>query len=85
MKLFSLILSVTVFFISLYFFVLKLSYINNFNDVIYISLLVTLMAICVTGVIINWEFFTKKRKANLVLFVSNGFSKKNKKQQKTPV
>ncbi|KGO87750.1 hypothetical protein Q765_04460 [Flavobacterium rivuli WB 3.3-2 = DSM 21788] len=79
MKLFSLILSVVVFFISLYFFVLKLSYINNLNDVIYISLLVTLMAICVTGVIINWEFFAKKRKAKLVLFVSNGFSKKSKK------
>ena len=79
MKLFSLILSVVVFFISLYFFVIKLPNINNFNDVIYILLLVTLMAICVTGVIINWGFFTRKRKANIVLFVSNGFSKKNKK------
>ena len=79
MKLFSLILSVTVFFISLYFFVLKVPHVNNFDDAIYISLLGILMAICVIGVIINWEFFTKKRKANLVLFVSNGFSKKKKK------
>ncbi len=60
MKLFSLILSILVFFISLYFFVDKVSYIHNFNDVIYISLLGILMIICITGIIINWEFFSKK-------------------------
>jgi len=79
MKLFSLLLSVAVFFVSLYFFIIKMSYVDNLNDVIYVSLLVILMIICVTGVIINWEIFTQKRKANLVLFVSNGFSKKSKK------
>jgi predicted membrane channel-forming protein YqfA (hemolysin III family) len=75
MKLFSFILSVVVFFISLYFFVAEMPYIITFNDAIYASLLVILMAICITGVIINWEIFTEKRKARLVLFVSNGFSK----------
>ncbi|TRW23889.1 hypothetical protein FMM05_12065 [Flavobacterium zepuense] len=78
MKLFSLILSVIVFFISLYFFVTEIPYVNGLNDVIYVSLLGILMTICVVGVIINWEFFTQKRKNKLVLFVNNGFSKKIK-------
>jgi hypothetical protein len=79
MKLFSLLLSVIVFFISLYFFVLKVPYVNTFDEVIYISLLGILMAICITGVIINWEFFTLRRKNRVVLFTSNGYSKKDKK------
>ena len=78
MKLFSLILSVIVFFTSLYFFVTAIQYVNGLNDVIYVSLLGILMTICVVGVIINWEFFTQKRKSKLVLFVNNGFSKKIK-------
>ena len=61
MKLFSLLLSVIVFFISLYFFAIKIFDIDSLNDVIYISLLVVLMAICITGVIINWEFFKIKK------------------------
>lgn len=76
MKLFSLLLSVTVFFISLYFFVLKIPFIDSLNDVIYVSLLVVLMAICILGVIINWEFFRRRKKNKMVLFVANSFSKK---------
>ena len=79
MKLFSLLLSVIVFFGALYFFVLKIPYINNTNDVIYIALLVTLMAICIVGIIINWEFFCRRSKGKLMMFVSNGFSNKAKK------
>lgn len=79
MKLFSLLLSILVFFVSLYFFLEKVSDIYTFNDVIYISLLVILMTICITGVIINWDFFSKKKKNKVILFVSNNFSKKTKK------
>ncbi|RYJ42561.1 hypothetical protein NU09_2347 [Flavobacterium beibuense] len=79
MKLFSLLLSIIVFTISLYFFSIKIGYVNSLDDVIYISLLVTLMAICVVGVIINWEIFKKKDKSKVILFVSNSFSKKHKK------
>lgn len=79
MKLFSLILSVIVFFGSLYFFVLKIPHVESLNDYIYISLLVILMAICVVGVIINWEFFSRRKKNNLILFVSNTYSRKKKK------
>lgn len=61
MKLFSLVLSVIVFFASIYFFTLKISEVNTENDVIYVALLVILMAICVVGVMINWEFFDRKR------------------------
>lgn len=80
MKLFSLILSVVVFFGSLYFFVLKVSDIDSLNDWIYVSLLVTLMAICVVGVIVNWEIFRKKKNNNLILFVTNSYSRKKKKK-----
>lgn len=76
MKLFSLILSILVFFASLYFFILKIANIDSLNDVIYVSLLLILMAICIVGVIINWNFF--KRKNKLILFVSNDYSKKKK-------
>jgi uncharacterized membrane protein YozB (DUF420 family) len=80
MKLFSLLLSVVVFFISLYFFIIKIPDIDSLNDVIYVSLLAILMAICITGVIINWEIVRPKRrkKSRLVLFVANSFSKKDK-------
>lgn len=76
MKLFSLVLSITVFFISLYFFIIKIPFIDSLNDIIYISLLVTLMAICILGVIINWDFFRAKKRKKIILFVANNFSKK---------
>lgn len=84
MKLFSLLLSVIMFFVSLYFFSIQLGSIDSLNDVIYISLLVTLMAICVVGVIINWDILKKKKKSkeNVILFVSNSFSRKEKKNKK---
>lgn len=78
MKLFSLILSILVFIVSLYFFILKIGNVDSLNDVIYVSLLLTLMAICVVGVIINWEFFKIRKQNKLILFVSNPYSKKKK-------
>lgn len=57
MKLFSFILSVIVFFITLYFFVLKIPYVETFDDTIYISLMCILMVICILGVLINMEIF----------------------------
>jgi membrane protein DedA with SNARE-associated domain len=79
MKLFSLILSVCVFFTSLYFLVAEIPSVDNLNDIIYVALLVILMAICIVGVIINWEFFSRRKKNKMILFVSNGFSDKTKK------
>ena len=79
MKLFSLLLSVIVFFVAFCFFVIKVPSIESLNDYIYISLLVTLMAVCVVGVIINWEFFRKrKNNKSTMLFANNSFSKRNK-------
>jgi hypothetical protein len=78
MKLFSLILSVIVFFISLYFFVLELPVSDALNDMIYVSLLVILMAICIVGIIINWSFFRRKGKGPTVFFIANRFSSKAK-------
>lgn len=80
MKLFSLLLSVVVFFVAFVFFVVKVPDVESLNDIIYISLLITLMAICVVGVIINWEFFTKRKyaKDKGMIFVNNSYSKKDK-------
>ncbi len=76
MKLFSFILSVVVFFISLYFFVIKIAKIDSLNDVIYVSLLIILMAICILGVIINWGIFKKRGSGTFILFIGNTFSKR---------
>ncbi|MEL1244496.1 hypothetical protein AAEO56_09505 [Flavobacterium sp. DGU11] len=79
MKLFSLLLSVTVFFVSLYFFILELPVRVGLNDIIYVSLLVILMAICVVGIIINWGLLYRRiRKNRPILYIANTFSKKNK-------
>lgn len=59
MKLFSLLLSVAVFFITLYFLVIQIPLTDTSNDIIYVLLLCLLMVICVVGVIINWEFFDR--------------------------
>lgn len=78
MKLFSLLLSVVVFFGTLYFFIIKLlKGVKSFDDYIYVSLLVILMIICITGVIINWEILRAKRKGKVVTFISNNYSKRD--------
>ena len=82
MRLFSLILSILVFCIALYFLAVKIPYIDSLNDIIYISLLITLKAICVIGIIINSDFLRKKGNGKVVLFVSNDFSKRKKKKSK---
>ena len=83
MKLFSFILSIVVFFVAFYFFMVKVPLAESVNDFIYISLLITLKAICVLGVIINWEIVTgKKKKDSVILFVNNSFSGKEKKNKK---
>ena len=55
MKLFSFVLSVLIFFISIYFFILKIPEIYSFNDIIYIALLAILMMICIVGILVNAE------------------------------
>lgn len=75
MRLFSLILSIAVFFVSLYFLVQEFPVSGDANDLIYMALLVILMIICIVGIIINWSLL-KKRSNTMVFFVSNGFSKK---------
>lgn len=64
MKLFSLLLSVAVFFVTLYFLIIQIPVTNTLNDIIYVLLLSLLMIICVVGVIINWEFFDRFKRRN---------------------
>lgn len=59
MKLFSLILSIAVFFVTLYFFIIQLPITDTLDEIIYVLLLSLLMVICIVGVIINWEFFDR--------------------------
>ena len=81
MKLFSLILSVLAFFVALFFLVVKIPDINCLNDIIYVSLLILLMLICLVGVAINWEFFEIRKQKRLVLFMADDVRKlKNKLQ-----
>jgi membrane protein DedA with SNARE-associated domain len=54
MRLFSFLLSIVVFIVSAYFFAIKVNDIYSFDDMIYVALLVILMAICITGILINW-------------------------------
>jgi hypothetical protein len=78
MRLICFILSVVVFFISLYFFILKVPEIVTFNDTIYILLLVVLMAICVLGVLINIKVFDRARSSRAFISITNNFYKNKK-------
>jgi hypothetical protein len=79
MKLFSLVLSILTFAVSLYFFIMKIADVDTFDEIIYVSLLITLMAICITGIIINWSLVKKQRNSRVILFVSSTLSAKKKK------
>lgn len=80
MKLLSLVLSVVMFFVSLYWFIIKISSDRAFfmDDYIYVAILVVLIFICITGIMINSSYFTAKKRKSAVLFVSNTFSKRKK-------
>jgi membrane associated rhomboid family serine protease len=75
MKIFSLILSIVVFAISGYFFVADLRAATEMNYLIYMSLLVILMLICVVGVMINLPMILKERR-RMKAIIYNSYSKK---------
>ena len=75
MKLFTLILSTAVFFISAYFFAADFKFSSEINHIIYMSMLMILMCICVIGMIINVSLIRIGRK-KMGTLIYNGYSEK---------
>lgn len=78
MKLFTLILSVSVFIISAYFFAADFKFSAEINHIIYMSMLMILMCICVIGMIINVSLIRLTRKKMSTL-IYNEYSQKSLK------
>ena len=81
MKTLSLLVSITVFTVSGYFFVSDFRYSGETNHLIYMSLLIVLMLICVIGILINMPLITKEKRRMKVL-VYNKFSQRTVKTKK---
>ena len=75
MKIVSLILSIVVFFGAGYFLIVDFRPSMEMNFLIYISLLVILMLICVVGVLINYPLLMQQRK-NVTTIIYNSYSNK---------
>lgn len=75
MKILSLLLSVLVFFGSGYFLITDFKFSMELNYVLYMSLLVILMLICIVGVLINYPLLLQQRK-NVKSIIYNSYSSK---------
>lgn len=76
MKVLSLILSIVVFCVSVYFFVIDFRFSVESNYLIYMSTLVILMSICVVGMLINIPLIRQeRRRMNYLLYSS--YAKRN--------
>lgn len=59
MKVFSLVLSVITSTITLFFLITDFPDISTFNGIIYFSLLIVLLLICITGIIVNFPIISR--------------------------
>lgn len=75
MKILSLILSIVVFFGAGFFLIADFRPSMEMNFLIYMSLLVILMLICVVGVLINYPLLLQQRK-NVKTIIYNSYSNK---------
>jgi membrane protein DedA with SNARE-associated domain len=75
MKILSLILCVLVFFGAGYFLIIDFQPSLEMNSILYMSLLIILMLICVVGVLINYPLLMQQRK-NVKTIVYNSYSSK---------
>jgi cell division protein FtsL len=75
MKILSLILSIVVFIVAGYFFATDFMISTELNYLIYMSMLVILMLICIVGVMINLPMILHQRRKMRVL-IYNSYSKK---------
>lgn len=81
MKALSLIISLTVFLIAGYFFVTDFNLSGEMNHIIYMSLLIVLMLVCIVGIMINVPLIIRERRRMKVL-VYNNFSGKRAKSKR---
>lgn len=75
MKIVSLILSIIVFFGAGYFLIIDFKTSLEMNFLIYMSLLIILMLICIVGVLINFPFLMQQRR-NVKTIIYNSYSSK---------
>ncbi len=75
MKLFTLILSAVVFVASAYFFASDFKFSSEINHIIYMSMLMILMCICVVGMVINVSLLRIGRK-KVKSLIYNSYSQK---------
>ncbi len=75
MKILTLILSIVVFFGAGYFFISDFQLSLELNYVLYISILVILMLICIVGVLFNFPLLIEQRK-NVKSIIFNSYSNK---------
>ncbi len=59
MRVFSLILSVTAFTITLYFLLAYFPDVTSVNGLIYLGIMLILLMVCITGIIINWPLLSR--------------------------
>ena len=81
MKALSLIVSVAVFMVAGYYFVSDFSFSAESNHLIYMSLLLVLMLICVIGVLINMPIIHRERR-KMKVFVNDRISRSASKAKK---
>jgi hypothetical protein len=77
MKLFSLLLSIIVFFVTCFFLVNDFEYSFEVNHIIYMTLLVVLLFIAVVGILINFNYLLEQREKINNIFSENNFNRKN--------
>ncbi len=75
MKIFALILSIVVFFGAGYFLITDFRFSLELNYLIYMSLLVILMLICIVNILLNYPFLIIKRK-KITSIIYNSYSSK---------
>jgi len=77
MKLFSLLLSIIVFFVTCFFLVNDFKYSIEMNHIIYMTLLVVLLFIAIVGILINFNYLLEQREKINNIFSENNFNRKN--------
>jgi membrane-bound acyltransferase YfiQ involved in biofilm formation len=75
MKTFALVISLIVFMVSAYFFLTDFSLSTDSNHLIYMSLLLVLMLVCIVGILINIPLIMQEKK-RVRLMVYNRFSRR---------
>lgn len=83
MKIVSLLLSIAVFGVSVYFFTIDFRFSTESNYLIYMSMLIILMCICIVGMLINIPLIRQERRRMNYILHSNYFKRNVPKKKKS--